>query len=646
MSRRFAVFLVFVLSISLSAFAQLSQQEQTDLANYIRDNYTKRQVSIPMRDGMKLFAEVYEPKDKSKTYPIMLNRTPYSVGPYEADRFKTSLGPDYQFAREGYIFVYEDVRGRYMSEGQFLDERPQQVAHDKPAEVDESTDTYDTVDWLVKNVVNNNGRVGLTGISYPGFYTSSGEINSHPALKACSPQAPVSDWFHGDDMHHNGALFLAQNWRFFATFGQERPRPVPDNSNLRPWKGPDESDQYNFFLKAGGLKEIADLYQKGLGVRIKFWDEMMQHPNYDAYWEAHNILTQLNHITCPTMTVGGWYDNEDLYGALQTYQHIERQDPGIFNVLVVGPWYHGGWAGIAGDWLGPAFFEQRTGDYFRQKMQLQFFNHFLKDKGDISAIHEVNLFDTGSHEWRSFDSYTPKNVTEKPLYLAANGGLSFNSPGGPSGYNEYVSDPMNPVPYTQKILSVEAGYPRDYMTEDQRFAATRPDVLTYETAPLESDITVAGDIKPSLFISSSGTDSDYVVKLVDVFPDEYRFPEGVMPPANFASSVFQPGGYEMLLRGEPMPARFRDGFPRPEPLRPNTPTKLEFMMPGVMHTFRKGHRIMVQIQSTWFPLVARNPQQFMANYQTATNADFRKATERVYYGGRNGSAIVLPILKP
>jgi len=644
MFRRSVLFLVLLLALSVSGFAQLSQQEQQDLAAYIRNNYTKRQVSIPMRDGMKLFAEVYEPKDKSQAYPIMLNRTPYSVGPYEADRMKTSLGPDFQFAREGYIFVYEDVRGRYMSEGQFLDERPQQVAHDKPTETDESTDTYDTVDWLVKNIANNNGRVGLTGISYPGFYTSSGEINSHPALKACSPQAPVSDWFHGDDMHHNGALFLAQNWRFFATFGQERPVPVPDNSNLRPWKGPDESDQYNFFLKAGGLKEIADLYQKGLGVRIKFWDEMMQHPNNDAYWEAHNILTRLKGITCPTMTVGGWYDNEDLYGALHTYESIEKMNPGLFNVLVVGPWYHGGWAGIAGDWLGTAYFEQRTGDYFRQKMQLQFFNHFLKDKGDMSAIHEVNLFDTGSHEWRSFDTYTPKDVTERPLYLTANGGLSFNGSSGPTGYDEYVSDPMNPVPYTQKILSVPAAYPRDYMTEDQRFAATRPDVLTYETAPLDSDVTVAGDLKPSLFISSSGTDSDFVIKLVDVFPDTYRYPEGVEPPANFASSVFQPGGYEMLLRGEPMPARFRDGFSRPEPLRPNTPAKLEFVMPGIMHTFRKGHRIMVQIQSTWFPLVARNPQQFMANYQTATNADFRKATERVYYGGRNASAIVLPVL--
>jgi putative CocE/NonD family hydrolase len=643
MFRRSVVFATILFCLSLSVFAQLSQQEQKDLADYIKNNYTKREVRIPMRDGIKLFAEVYEPKDTSQKYPIMMNRTPYSVGPYGEGNFKTTLGPDYQFAREGYIFVYEDVRGRYMSEGQFLDERPQ-VAHNKPTDIDESTDTYDSIDWLVKNVPNNNGRVGLTGISYPGFYTSAGEINSHPALKACSPQAPVSDWFHGDDMHHNGALFLGQNWSFFSVFGQDRPVPVPDNSNVKPWTGSLGSDQYNFFLNAGGLKEVADLYPKGIGERIKFWDEMMQHPNYDAYWEAHNILTKLKNIKCPTMTVGGWYDNEDLYGALHTYQSIEQMNPGLLNVLVIGPWYHGGWSRIAGDWLGTAYFEQKTGDYFRKNMQLQFFNHFLKDKGDISAIHEVNLFDTGSHEWRSFDNYSPANVSQTPLYLTANRGLSFSAQSGNGGSDEYISDPMHPVPYTQKILNAEEGYPREYMTEDQRFAETRPDVLTYETALLDNDVTVAGDIKPLLFVSSSGTDSDFVVKLIDVFPDNYEYPAGAAPPAEFASSIFEPGGYEMLLRGEPMPARFRNSFSKPEPLTPNTPTKLEYVMPGIMHTFKKGHRIMVQIQSTWFPLVARNAQQFVNNYQLGTAADFQKATERIYYGGRNSSAIILPIL--
>jgi putative CocE/NonD family hydrolase len=635
--------LVFIfLTFLSSAFGQLSQQEQKDLADYIKDHYTKHEVQIPMRDGVRLFAEIYEPKNRSQKYPIMMNRTPYSVGPYGEGKFKTSLGPDYQFAREAFIFVYEDVRGRYMSEGQFVDVRPD-IPNNKPTEIDESTDTYDTIEWLLRNVPNNNGRVGLTGISYPGFYTSASSIDSHPALKACSPQAPVSDWFHGDDMHHNGALFLAQNWSFFRGFGQERPTPVPDNSNVRPWTGRNTPDGYNFFLQSGGLKEIADLYQTGLGTRIKFWDEMMRHPTYDAWWEARNILPKLKNIRCATMTVGGWYDNEDLYGALQTYQHIERQDPGIFNVLVIGPWYHGGWSSVDGDWLGEAYFEQKTGDYFRKNMQLQFFDHFLKDKGDISAIHEVNLFDTGSHEWRSFDRYEPSASADTALYLTSNGGLSFAMPRGAGGYDQYVSDPWKPVPYTEKVTF---NYPREFMTEDQRFAAARPDVLVYQTEPLDSDLTVAGDIKPSLVISSSGTDSDFIVKLIDVFPDSYQYPQGVTRPTNNTFyNIFQPGGYQMLLRGEPMPARFRDGFLKQVPLTPNVPSKISFVMPGIAHTFKKGHRIMVQIQSTWFPLVARSPQKFMTNYQLGTAADYQKATERVYYGGRNMSVILLPILR-
>jgi hypothetical protein len=340
------------------------------------------------------------------------------------------------------------------------------------------------------------------------------------------------------------------------------------------------------------------------------------------------------------MTVGGWYDNEDLYGALHTYQSIERQNPGIFNVLVVGPWFHGGWERSDGDWLGTAYFGSKTSLDYQKNIELPFFDHFLKDKGDISQIKEVNLFDTGSHEWRAFSEYVPTNGKDTALYLAPNGRLTFDLPIGTGGFDQYVSDPGNPVPYTQKITF---NYPRDFMTEDQRFAATRPDVLVYQTEPLTADVTVAGDIKPSLFISSSGTDSDFVVKLIDAFPDDYKYPEGVKPPETSAFSVFEPGGYEMLLRGEPMPARFRSSFTKPLPLKPNVATALSFDMPGIMHTFKKGHRIMVQIQSTWFPLMARNPQKFVANYQQSTAADFQKATERVFYGGKTMSAIVLPI---
>ena len=636
--------LLFVLSLvafcQVSLFAQAAQP-QTELAKYITDNYTKREVSVAVRDGVKLFTSIYEPKHKTRKYPMLLNRTPYTVQPYGADKFKTSLGPNEIFAREGYIFVYQDVRGRWMSEGQFENARPD-IANTKPSEIDESTDTYDTIDWLLKNVANHNGKVGSYGISYPGFYTSAGSIDSHPALRACSPQAPVSDWFHGDDMHHNGALFLAQNFAFFSGFGQPRPLPTNTGDYLKKWQGRDTEDGYDFFKQLGGLKETADYYEKALGLRIKFWDEMMAHPNYDQFWKDRNILPKLKNIKCATMTVGGWYDNENLYGALKTYEHIERQNPGIFNVLVVGPWFHGGWARSDGDWLGTAYFGQKTSEDYRTNIELPFFNHFLKDKGDISRIKEVNLFDTGANLWRTYENYEPTNGTDTALYLTANGGLSFELPKANNGFDEYVSDLSKPVPYTQKITR---NYPRDFMTEDQRFASTRPDVLVYQTEVLTEDITVAGDIKPSLIISSSGTDSDFIVKLIDVFPDNYKFPEGVKPPETSAWTVFKSGGYQMLLRGEPMPARFRNSFEKPEPLKQGEPTKLSFVMPGVAHTFKKGHRIMVQIQSTWFPLVARNPQKFMANYKQATNADFQNATQRIYFGGTNASAIVLPISK-
>lgn len=646
--------LLFVCSLvvfgNVAAFAQAAQM-QTELAKYITDNYTKREEMIPMRDGVKLFTSIYEPKAKSEKYPMMFDRTPYTVSPYGADKFKTSLGPNALFAKEGYIFVYQDVRGRWQSEGEFQDVRPD-IANTDKTKIDESTDTFDSVEWLIKNVANNNGRVGMWGISYPGFYTSAGIIDSHPAIKAASPQAPVSDWFHGDDMHHNGALFLAQNYDFFGFFGQPRPKPETPATTVAKQFPKGTEDGYNYFKDLGGLKETADNYEAKLGTRIKFWDEMMQHPNYDQYWKDRNILPKLKNIKAAVMTVGGWYDNEDLFGALETYQHIERQNPGIYNVLVVGPWFHGGWERGDGDWLGTAYFGEKTALYYQSKIELPFFNKFLKDKGDIANIKETNLFDTGANKWREFSTYNPTNGTDTALYLTENGGLSFEIPKS-EGMNEYVSDPSKPVPYTQKITH---NYPRDFMTEDQRFAATRPDVLVYQTAPLTEDITVAGDIKPALFVSSSGTDSDFVVKIIDVFPDDYNYPETgkklpngeperIKPPLDSAFSVFEPGGYQMLLRGEPFPARFRNSFEKPEPLKPNETVRISYTMPGIVHTFKKGHRMMIQIQSTWFPLVARNPQKFMENYKLASASDFQKATERVYYGSKNTSAIVLPIMK-
>ncbi|HYX28873.1 MAG TPA: CocE/NonD family hydrolase [Pyrinomonadaceae bacterium] len=645
--------LVLLSSLSLTAtFGQPNQltPQQRELADYIKKNYTKSEVMVPMRDGVKLFACIYEPKDKKQKYPIMFDRTPYSVGPYGPDNFRSSLGPDELFAREGYIFVYEDVRGRYRSEGVYEDVRPY-IPNKQGNQIDETTDTYDTVDWLIKNVPNNNGRVGVYGISYPGFYTSMAGIDGHPAIKAISPQAPVSDWFHGDDNHHNGALFLSQNFSFFTGFGQPRPVPTSNNDYVKPFNYGTQ-DGYKFYYDVGGLKNFGDAYQKQFGFRIKFWDEMMQHPNYDQFWKERNIFPNLKNIHAAVMTVGGWYDDEDLFGALGTYQAIEKQDPGIYNVLVMGPWCHGCWARTDGDWLGTAYFGSKTGVFYREHFELPFFNYFLKDKGDISQIKEVNVFDTGANQWTDLPNWSPTTSTDTPLYIVSDGKLIVGDgktgrrpPSGVQLYDEYASDPWNPVPYTEKRNQETIRYPRDFMTEDQRFAATRPDVLVYQTEPLTEDITVAGSIKPELFISSSGTDSDFIVKLIDVFPDDYKYPEGAKPPENSPANILSPGGFEMLLRGEPMPARFRNSFEKPEPLRPNVPTRLSYVMPGIVHTFKKGHRIMVQIQSTWFPLVARNPQKFMANYKMGTDADFQKATERVYHSVQYPSQIALPVLR-
>ena len=452
-----AALLIALAAVAAFAQAELTK-EQRELADYIKDHYTKREVYIPMRDGVKLFVVIYEPKDKDKKYPIMFDRTPYSVAPYGPKEFKTLLGPSELFAREGYIFVYQDVRGRYMSEGDYEDVRP--YIHNKTGkQFDETTDAYDTVEWLIKNVPNNNGRVGVWGISYPGFYTSMTGIDGHPAVKAISPQAPVSDWFHGDDINHNGALFLSQNFGFFAYMGQVRPSPTGTNDYVKPfpWGTP---DGYKFFLEMGGLGKSGDLFWQKVGFRSKFWDQMLLHPNYDQFWKERNILPNLKNIRAAVMTVGGWYDNEDLYGALETYRWIEKQNPGIYNVLVMGPWFHGGWSRSDGDWLGTAYFGGKTGVHYRATYELPFFNYFLKDKGSIAQIKEVNGFDTGSYDWREFGDWSPASSTDTPIYLLDNGQLKFGDgvagkrpPDGARVHDEYVSDPWNPVPYTQKITS-------------------------------------------------------------------------------------------------------------------------------------------------------------------------------------------------
>ncbi len=593
----------------------------------VKAAYTKREQLIPMRDGVKLFTAIYSPKDQSQTYPIMLTRTPYTVFPYGPEQYKPALGPSLFLQKEKYIFVYQDVRGKFMSEGEYVDVRPHKPKKNGPKDIDESSDTYDTIAWLLRNVPNNNGRVGMWGISYPGFYTSMGVIDAHPALKAASPQAPIVDWFIGDDFHHNGALFLPHAFNFFATLGKHRPKPTTE---FPPRFQHGTPDGYRFFLDMGPLANANRKYLKG---EVQFWNDLMEHPNYDAFWQARDIRPHLRNIKPAVMTVGGWFDAEDLFGALNTYKTIEETNPGIRNTLVMGPWFHGGWARGEGESLGDINFGSKTSLAYQETVELPFFNCLLKDKCD-GQIPEAMVFETGSNTWRRYDSWPPKNVESRDLYLTANGGLAFAPDKTVAGFDEYVSDPARPVPF---INGTAIGMTREYMVEDQRFASRRPDVLVYQTPILDRDVTLAGPIKATLFVSTTGTDSDFIVKLIDVFPDS-------MPDPDPNPAGVTMGGYQMLVRGEPMRAKFRNSYSTPEPMPPGKVTKVEFTLPDVNHAFLRGHRIMIQIQSSWFPLVDRNPQKFL-DINRATESDFQKATQRVYRSAPNNSRITVSVLK-
>lgn len=586
---------------------------------YVKANYTKYEYRVPMRDGKKLFTSVYVPKDVSHQYPIMLSRTPYSVAPYGADNYRAALGPSEAFAREGYIFAYQDVRGRERSEGEFVDARPYLPEKRGPGDVDESTDAYDTIEWLLKHVPHHNGRVGMWGISYPGFYAAMGAIDAHPALKACSPQAPIADWFIGDDWHHNGALFLPHAFGFYAAFTR------PEGERSFQYGTP---DGYDFFLRMGPLSAADSLYFKG---RAGFWEELMRHGAYDEFWKARNILPHLKKIKPAMMTVGGWFDAEDLYGALNVYAAAERQSPGAYNMLVMGPWPHGGWARVDGSGLGDARFGAKTSLYYRENIELPFFNYYLKDKGELK-LPEAYVFETGRNQWRRCDTWPPKEAEAKALYFRADGKLSFDPPAENAAFDEYVSDPAKPVPF---MGGQHTGMAPEYMTADQRFASSRTDVLVYQTDALEHDVTIAGPPRPSLYVSTSGTDSDWVVKLIDVYAGNF--------PDNEGGGAVRMGGYQQLVRGEPMRGKFRNSFEKPEPFEPGKAAKVEFTMPDVYHTFRSGHRIMVHVQSSWFPLVDRNPQKFVDIYRAAP-ADFQKATERVYRSRAQASAVKVNVL--
>jgi putative CocE/NonD family hydrolase len=580
---------------------------------YVKANYTKYEYRIPMRDGKKLFTAVYAPKDQSKKYPILLLRTPYNVKPYGVDQYKPDLGPSPLFGKAGYIFAYQDVRGRWMSEGEFVNMRPFNPAKEK-TDFDESSDTYDTIDWLVKHVAHHNGRVGQWGISYPGFYTAAGMIDAHPALKASSPQAPVTDWFIGDDWHHNGALFLPHMFNFLSTFGRPRTGPTKKFDHKFDHETP---DGYDFFLRLGPLDNANARYFKD---DVAFWSEAMKHGTYDDFWKARNLRQHLNNIRPAVMTVGGWFDAENLFGALETYKKVEETSQGPANVLVMGPWLHGGWSGGDGASLGDVRFNSKTSEFYREQIELPFFEFHLKGVGEFKHP-EAWVFETGTNQWRKHDAWPPKAAKRKPLYLRAKGHLAWEAPegGDADGYDEYVSDPAKPVPYQDQIAVVMSP---EYMVADQRFAGRRPDVLVYETDVLDEDVTIAGPVHVDLHVSTTGTDSDWVVKLIDVYPSDY-------PDPNPNPKGVRMGGYQQLVRGDVMRGKFRKSFEKPEPFVPGEAAAVSFRMQDSYHTFRTGHRIMVQVQSSWFPLVDRNPQTFVDIYH-AKEADFQKATQRVY----------------
>jgi putative CocE/NonD family hydrolase len=595
----------------------------------IKQNYTKSEVLIPMRDGVKLFTAVYAPKDTSKSYPILLQRTPYSVGPYGPEAFRGVVGPSPHFSASGYIVAYQDVRGRYMSEGKFVHTRPM-VPHDgKPTSIDESTDAYDTIEWLLKNIPNHNGKVGIWGISYPGFYAACATVDAHPALVAASPQAPVTDWFVGDDWHHNGAFFLPHAFLFMANFEQQPPNPTTATG---PGFDPGTPDGYRFFLELGPLRNADARYFHG---KVAFWNEMMAHGTYDAFWMSRNIRAHLGDSKPAVMTVGGWFDAENHFGALETYKHIEKSEKEGYNVLVMGPWRHGGWAGGDGATLGNLAFDSNTAEHYRATIEFPFFEHHLKGQ-EIPLPGEAVVFETGRNRWHTFDAWPPANVIRRPVYLGEHGTLGFEPAATDSdeAFDEYVSDPAHPVPYLDKI---RMGMTGDYMTEDQRHAATRPDVLVYRSQPLEDDLTIAGPIEVEFLVSTTGTDCDWVVKLIDEYPENYA---GPIPPRGAPPMQ----GYQMMVRGDVMRGKFRDSLSEPRPFQPGQPTRLRFVLHDSFHTFRAGHRIMVQVQSTWFPLVDRNPQKFVDIY-TAGESDFQKATQRVYRSKSRPSRIVLPVVE-
>ncbi|MFT4032291.1 MAG: CocE/NonD family hydrolase [Siphonobacter sp.] len=619
--RHFILSFFFIFSFT-NTYAQVA---------WVKENYQKYEFKIPMRDGIKLHTAVYVPKDASASnqYPFLMQRTCYAVEPYGVDKYPSKLGPNSFLMKDKYIFVYQDVRGRYMSEGTWTTMTPHIPNKTKPTEVDEASDMYDTIEWLLKNVPNNNGRVGQWGISYPGYYTTASSLSNHPALKASSPQAPIADFFF-DDFHHNGA-FVEHYFSTYPLFGIQTGGPTDKHWWVSKMVNLGTPDGFEFYQNLGPLKNGDTYYADNF-----YWQETVNHPNYDEFWQKRGILQHLKNVTSNYMFVGGWFDAEDLYGPLNSYKTIEKNNPKAYNTLVMGPFGHGRWSQETGHTMhSNIYFGDSVATFYQKNIETTFFKHFLKGPGDgKTGLPEAYLFDTGSKQWKQFDKWPATQARKVDFYLVENGDLSQTKP-VKAGFREYVSDPNKPVPHSEDYQGMTGFTPFNYMSEDQRFAGRRTDVLVYETPVLEQDMTLGGEITAKLKIATTGSDADFFVKLIDVYPDNEKN-NPYMTDKKVAL-----GGYQQMVRSEIMRARFRNSFEKPEALKPGQKTDVTFRLQDVLHTFKKGHRIMIQIQSTAFPLFDRNPQKFVPNIYKAEASDFIKATHKIF----NDSAIEVQIIE-
>ncbi|WP_310346201.1 CocE/NonD family hydrolase [Pelomonas aquatica] len=634
----------FLLLLALAGASARAAEEDKPPAYEPREHYTKYEYRVPVRDGARLFTAVYLPKDQSRRYPLLMVRTPYGCGPYGVDRDGVrALAPSEDFLKAGYIFVCQDVRGRSLSEGEFIEMTPHRPVKKTPTDIDESSDTHDSVQWLLDRIPGHNGRVGLWGISYPGFYTAASIIDSHPAIKAASPQAPIADLFMGDDSYHGGAFMLAANFGFYTGFKpQQGPTPPPKQWPQFDWG---TLDGYEFHLEHGNLDALSKRLAKDGGAN-PYFDVQLAHDRYDEFWQSRAITPHLKHIRAAVLTVGGWFDAEDLAGPLAIFRAIGRHSPATDNRLVMGPWVHGGWVGAPGRQLGRVQFQQPTAEQFQKEVLLPFFEQHLRGEPDAKAprVAKATVFETGTNVWRRYDAWPPREAQPRTLYFAPGGKLSFTPP-QPTGpeFDSWVSDPAKPVPY---IGYASLGVPQEYMVSDQRFASTRPDVLTFRSDVLEEDVTLAGPVVARLFASTTGTDADWVVKLIDVYPPELE--DEVAKKRKPRTEDVEPqdsplGGYQQLVRGDPLRGRFRKGFEAPEAMVPGQVEELRVALQDINHSFRRGHRIMVQVQSSWFPLIDRNPQTFVP-IRSARPEDFQAATQKLFRWAGQASGLEVKVL--